>query len=116
MSSITTNIQQSEQHGVKIWTYPTGEIGFSIFFPFGENETIESMAEKTKDLYTKLKEIFKVIAIEKDAQKEKEDLKIEISNDNKDNLTHVTISGTGNIDEIISNYKTALSEGKIKNE
>ena len=107
MSSVTNNIN-AENHGVKIWTYPTGEVGFSIFFPIKDEMNPENYANFANRLQGQLQKHFKVITDKADQPDEpKQDMKIAISNANKDNITHVTVEGYDPT-KITDVYKNAL--------
>ena len=107
MSSVTNNIN-AENHGIKIWTYPTGEVGFSIFFPIKDEMNPENYANFASRLETQLEKHFKVITDKADQSDEpKKDMKIAISNANKDNITHVTVEGY-DPSKITEVYKNAL--------
>src|SRR5687767_13697702 len=111
-------VLNQEKNSVKVWTNQDGTLSFSINVSLGELETgnnkvvlehsSETVANMVKNLVDNLSKKFTVIT--ENVETYHTGIKdIEISNANKDNVKHVTVTGNKE-DKIIATYNNALKD------
>lgn len=113
-------VLNQEKNSVKVWSNLDGTLSFSINVSLDELSTLqkveleksaENIASMTKNLVKNLKNEFTVIT--ENVETYHTGIKnIEISNANKDNVKHVTITGN-DTDKIVKEYNNALKDQQV---
>jgi len=111
-------VLNQEKNSVKVWTNLDGTLSFSVNVSLGELDTVygkadligsaQNVATMVTNLVENLSKKFTVIT--ENVETYHTGIKdIEISNANKDNVKHVTVTGN-KADKIISTYNEAIKE------